>query len=496
MGEHESRHEPAERRLAGDSIHRKHENANVGPQDYGLLQLQRSAGNAAAASLVQGLVGSTGGPAKPVAESRAAGGSSLLGSLTPRVTLARAAAIAGRASGSRADGAPVAASSDLDQVQQTEEITRSDASMSVQRAGGRRAGPLKDAVVLKVTISGSGHNLWATYKGMPSAWGPRKKGGPTRYERSKGGDVTKPVTELAYAGPGGSETKGLSPKGILDQGSNRIAQLIKNVPDRVVALLAEMHTNDPTTLGKRTVILIRAHSRGAVAASRVATALKSRLANVEVELVMFDPVPGPGHKGKSTKLDLSDAGLSEFTLVYSVGSGYAGAFSPQAVYGAKRIILTLEKHSAKTAAGFVYQGKHYRGSNLNSLPPGVYVDKGGPEIVKAKDLQSAKDEFKQAQAASSHWTDIKRASRIKKVLKDYFDNAPAPKPLPPTPPKKPGPATGKKPLPVIPQKPDAKPPIGPAPKPAALGQEPMPLIPPQMGETKPGAEEPGTVIPG
>ena len=230
--------------------------------------------------------------------------------------------------------------------------------------------------MLKLTISGSGHNLWSTYKGQPNTGGS-KKGGPTRYERGKGGDLTKPVTELAYAGPGGSEAKGFSPKGRLDQGSNRIAQLIKHVPDRVVALLADINAKDPTTLGKRTVVLIRAHSRGAVAASQVAAALKSRLTHVEVELMMFDPVPGPGHKGKSTKLDLSQAGLSEFTLVYSVGSGYAGIFSPQAVYGAKRIILTLEKHSAKTAAGFVYQGKHYRGSNLNSLPPGVYVDSGG-----------------------------------------------------------------------------------------------------------------------
>ena len=181
----------------------------------------------------------------------------------------------------------------------------------------------------------------------------------------------------------------------------------------------------------------------------MAAALKGRLAHVEVELTMFDPVPGPGHKGKSTKLDLSKAGLSEFTLVYSVGSGYAGIFSPQAVYGAKRIILTLEKHSAKTAAGFVYQGKHYRGSNLNSLPPGVYVDSGGAELVKVKDIQGAKDEFKQAQAASSHWTDIKRASRIKKVLKNYFDNAPPPKPLPPIPQRVGGPKKPK-PLPQIP----------------------------------------------
>ena len=247
MGEHESRWEPGGPRPAGDSIHQKHENADVGPQGRRLAQLQRSAGNAATAGLVEGLARSSGGAAKPVAESRAAGGSSLLGSLTPRVTLARAAAMAGRVSGSVAGGAP-----DLARVQRSEEIAGSAAPISVQRAGGRRAGALKDAVVLKLTISGSGHNLWSTYKGQPNAWGARKKGGPTRYERGKGGDQTKPVTELAYAGPGGSEAKGFSPKGMLDQGSNRIAQLVKHVPDRVEALLAEINKNDPTTVGKRT----------------------------------------------------------------------------------------------------------------------------------------------------------------------------------------------------------------------------------------------------
>ena len=103
--------------------------------------------------------------------------------------------------------------------------------------------------MLKLAISGSGHNLWSTYRGQPNTWGARKKGGPTRYERGKGGDATKPVTELAYAGPGGSEAKGFSPKGMLDQGSNRIAQLVKNVPDRVVALLAEINRTTPRRWG-------------------------------------------------------------------------------------------------------------------------------------------------------------------------------------------------------------------------------------------------------
>ena len=117
--------------------------------------------------------------------------------------------MAGRVSGSVAGGAP-----DLARVQRSGEIARVSRPDVGPEGRGSTGGALKDAVVLKLTISGSGHDLWSTYKGQPNTWGARKKGGPTRYERGKGGDASKPVTELAYAGPGGSEAKGFSPKGI------------------------------------------------------------------------------------------------------------------------------------------------------------------------------------------------------------------------------------------------------------------------------------------
>ncbi len=322
------------------------------------------------------------------------------------------------------------------------------------RAHGRRATDLKDAVVIKVTIAGSGHNRWATHAAQEEAggkgatrWSPKKESQkmPASYVRPKkaGGEIT----EISYAGPGASDSTRKSPLGgAQDLGSNRIANLIKRVPDQVLRLLYEINRNDWLTVRKRTVIMIRAHSRGSVAASQVAADLRKKFDGneqgwpklvaagnrVEIELVLFDPVPGPAHKGSSTKLNLRKAGLSEFTIVYSVASGYFAGFGPQAVYGAKRIIISKQNHGAGKAKGFRYKNVVYSGSNLNSLPAGVYVDfndkdSNTSELVKVATREEAQRKFYEAQRASGGRPDSRRPERIAKVLDDYFAHAPPPK---------------------------------------------------------------------
>ena len=160
--------------------------------------------------------------------------------------------------------------------------------------------------------------------------------------------------------------------------------------------------------------------------------LKKELPWVEVELVLFDPVPGPGHKGSNVELDLSEVGLSEFTLIYSIASGYKNFFDPQMVFGAKRIIISTQGHSAGKSAGFRYNKQVYRGSNLNSLEPGVYIDlnrekENKKELVKVDDIKSAyaKFEFAIAARTATHLDAGERHEIIIGVLNDYFANAPA-----------------------------------------------------------------------
>ncbi|MGH2717032.1 MAG: hypothetical protein ACRDJU_00425, partial [Actinomycetota bacterium] len=145
------------------------------------------------------------------------------------------------------------------------------------------------------------------------------------------------------------------------------------------------------------LVLIRAHSRGAVAAPRVAKALRDFTAAkgipVTLELVLFDPVPGPFHYGEDTSIELQ--GLSEFTLVYSVATGYPYGFTPQRVFGAQRIIVSAQDHTAGLTAGFRFNREVYNGSRLNSLPAGVYIDtnKTGENINELTPVASM-DEFR------------------------------------------------------------------------------------------------------
>ena len=107
-------------------------------------------------------------------------------------------------------------------------------------------------------------------------------------------------------------------------------------------------------------------------------------------------------------------------------TGYSFAFTPQAVLGAKRIIISSQNHSAGLATGFRYSGETYKGSRLNSLPPGVYVDtnktgENKKEMVKVATVQQAQTKFKEAFQARETWTsDTDREEIITNVLKTWF----------------------------------------------------------------------------
>ena len=71
--------------------------------------------------------------------------------------------------------------------------------------------------------------------------------------------------------------------------------------------------------------------------------------------------------------------MDESTLVYSVYSGHGFSFTPQRVFGAKRIIISQQKHVSGVQSGFVYENRLYKGSSLNTLPTGVYRDRS-PDV--------------------------------------------------------------------------------------------------------------------
>lgn len=132
-----------------------------------------------------------------------------------------------------------------------------------------------------------------------------------------------------------------------------------------------------------TYILIKGHSRGGVAASRIAKRIKElNHPKVFVLLTLFDPVPGPFHSGEDSAISTQTADAA--TLIVSLDPKRAifnPLFGAQRVSGSQRVILTLEDHlcglQEKTEAGnhkqgFTYNGRHYSAMQLSLLNVGLY----------------------------------------------------------------------------------------------------------------------------
>lgn len=298
---------------------------------------------------------------------------------------------------------------------------------------GKRA-PL----IIKVIIAGSGCDVWMTHADKDGRIADTNLG---RLSMAEGGtevNAYENADSLTVSGPGAPNTTN-NPKdarnshgGVFDAGSNSIARIVDQVPKMVTGAIDARHSGDED---EPIVIMIKAHSRGAVAASRVAEAL-SGYKGATVELVQSDPVPGPKQPKNLTGVDLrafkgadgqAKAGPIESTLVYSVASGYKYGFTPQKVIGAKRIIISRQDHSAGLANGFVYEGRLYKGSSLNSLPEGIFVDrnltnKNSIEIVKVAGRDEAIAAFKSALGEvpylSQDWAEVPgwTASREKIIL--------------------------------------------------------------------------------
>jgi hypothetical protein len=295
-----------------------------------------------------------------------------------------------------------------------------------QRVAGSRLN------TLKVTVAGSGDAVWKTHrnreqemkkKGWQQVESPDGVKGGTR-KRTKvpteaefrAGDVVVD-RELSFSGPMGLH-------GAKDSGSNSIKKLIRYVPARVEAAVAVIRRESRFPIH----ILLRAHSRGAVAGSHIANALagmglRDYTGNlVKIEVVLFDPVPGPGHAKRFEKIELNP-NIGQSTVVYSVKSGYSAFFDPAQILRARRIIITGEPHSAGIQHGFQYNGARYTGSDLTSLETGVYVEQADQPgvLLKVTSMETARQEMERTFESinRSGGTD-ERSRRIRKVLTKYF----------------------------------------------------------------------------
>lgn len=244
---------------------------------------------------------------------------------------------------------------------------------------------LNFGTVIKLDIAGSGYRFWIK---AAHPMGGRQPIPPANIAASYGieqqGDQMVPevgedyvyrernranVTTYTLSGP-------LAIMGASDSGTYTIE---KNV-QMGIALIKSHISNLPE---RPIYVLIKGHSRGAVAASRIAKNIKElNVPNVLVLLTVFDPVPGPLHSGEDSAISTQTADAA--TLIVSLDPKRAifnPLFGAQRVSGSQRVILTLEDHlcglQEKTEAGnhkqgFTYNGRHYSAMQLSLLNIGLY----------------------------------------------------------------------------------------------------------------------------
>jgi hypothetical protein len=175
--------------------------------------------------------------------------------------------------------------------------------------------------------------------------------------------------------------------GGLDRGAHSIHENAKLAEDCINYFIREYeHKNRPI------VILLKAHSRNAVAAVLIANYVQRNYGGkdppVLVELVAFDPVPGPGEiiepmkaKYKTELLDMAQS-----TIVFSRETQYDFFFISQHVSAAKRYIISAKNHKVGYHVGIIYNDCLYKGSRISLLDPGFYISTGDPGEEKPETI--------------------------------------------------------------------------------------------------------------
>lgn len=205
-------------------------------------------------------------------------------------------------------------------------------------------------------------------------------------------------------------------------------------------------------------ILLKGHSRGAVAVSHGAMMIKHWLHEnypefeqyVKFETIQFDPVPGYlSHWNVKQEADIGDTSeknvnslkkynmrplgeSAESTVVYSIHTQHDHLFTPQTLKGAKRVILTPANHFAgltvvdstqKNAHVGAYTdaktGEVYRSSGINALEEGVYIADERQVLVKVTSAAQARSILKSVLKDVGTKQD-KRRNRIYEVVDTWF----------------------------------------------------------------------------
>lgn len=295
-------------------------------------------------------------------------------------------------------------------------------------------------------------------KNLQREYGQKAEIGKKKYDhiRVKKGEHK---TRISMAGP-------LMLKGALNLGEYDIEHLRENMMEmgteylKNIFLKWDKQGEDPHNIA----ILIRGHSRGGVAASEGAMMIKYWLNQnypeyeqyVKFELTQMDPVLGYGsrhgineevnHNGRKIIEEKKDKMMplgesQDTTVVYSLRTNHGIGFAPQAVKGAKRVILMAEKHDVgmnmtDSNATVDENGEEeyklhrstytdaqtmeaYRGSALNELAEGIYMTDEQNNLIRLNSYADAK-KIVDTILTDKKSTQDHRREVVDKVLKAWF----------------------------------------------------------------------------
>ncbi|MDJ1184708.1 hypothetical protein [Roseofilum casamattae] len=258
--------------------------------------------------------------------------------------------------------------------------------------------------ILKFNFAGSGEREWGTHtEGTESKKNkPNLELNPVSHTSKDGVKYKKQKqsrgrdkTVIEYAGP-------LASSGASDSGANSTANNLADAKKEFNDYMAQVLEQRPNEIVQ---INIKGFSRGAATSSVFAAWIKTESDykdNVAVNVVLIDPVHGTSRAGVGQGLqpgrqDVTDVyeadkdatshdnGLKTGTtllipITSDFGWVYGGAFTPQQIVGAQRIIIAYgpgAKHffgvAEQESSTLKYNDAKIKGTRLSELPHGVFI---------------------------------------------------------------------------------------------------------------------------
>ena len=180
----------------------------------------------------------------------------------------------------------------------------------------------------------------------------------------------------------------------LDQGNYTIEKNFKRGVEILSNDINDLMKEDPS---EKIEVEIAGHSRGGVAATRVAEKVRNDFKNnenVKINLITLDPVPGPMHFKDNVKMELSEGKSNRSVVVYTMDDKKV-FYTPQEIKNANVIIILPGDHESvygerdhslkgdtDDVYHYYYDGKSCSLSQLLNLENGIYISDDNYNVKK------------------------------------------------------------------------------------------------------------------